>query len=100
MLEKHNQPAKQHSEEVLFYSDKLSLLSREGFIILEKHNQPAKPHSEEVLFYSDELSLLSRQGFIMLEKHNQPAKPHSEEESKCYSTQMNCHYYQGRGSLC
>ena len=36
----------------------------------------------------------------MLEKHNRPAETNSEGEKKSYSTQMNGHYYHGRGSLC
>ena len=36
----------------------------------------------------------------MQEKHNRPAEPHFKGETKRYSTQMNYHYYQVRGSLC
>ena len=36
----------------------------------------------------------------MQEKHNRPVEPHSKGETKSYSTQMSCHYYQVSGSLC
>ena len=36
----------------------------------------------------------------MQEKYYRPAEPHSKGETKRYSTQMSCHCYQVRGSLC
>ena len=83
---------------MLFYSDELTLLSREVHYARKTQSTSWTTfwRRKKELFYSDEWSLLSWEGFIMQEKHNRPAEPHSKGETKSYSTQMNWHYYQGK----